>query len=59
MGMKPIWARVVLGWVTSWEVLVLHPSFLREATINNEHGVFMRPVALASPCSPFGDGEKR
>ena len=22
MGMKPIWARVVLGWVTSWEVLV-------------------------------------
>ena len=21
------WARVVLGWVTSWEVLVLHPSF--------------------------------
>src|SRR3954469_22567779 len=22
------WARVVLGWVTSWEVLVLHPSCL-------------------------------
>ena len=22
MGMKLIWARVVLGWVTSWEVLV-------------------------------------
>ena len=24
---KRAWARVVLGWVTSWEVLVLHPSF--------------------------------
>ena len=23
------WARAVLGWVTSWEVLVLHPSLLR------------------------------
>ena len=22
---KRVWARVVLGWVTSWEVLVLHP----------------------------------
>src|SRR6185295_19660744 len=26
---KRAWARVVLGWVTSWEVLVLHPSFCR------------------------------
>ena len=25
--MKRVWARVVLGWVTSWEVLVLHPLF--------------------------------
>ncbi|KAK8705013.1 hypothetical protein V6N13_048624 [Hibiscus sabdariffa] len=24
---KRAWARVVLGWVTSWEVLVLHPYF--------------------------------
>ncbi|KAF7834398.1 protein NRT1/ PTR FAMILY 6.1 [Senna tora] len=24
---KRAWARVVLGWVTSWEVLVLHPFF--------------------------------
>ncbi|CAL8163438.1 unnamed protein product [Prunus armeniaca] len=24
---KRVWARVVLGWVTAWEVLVLHPSF--------------------------------
>ena len=24
---KRVWARVVLGWVTSWEVLVLHPFF--------------------------------
>ena len=23
----PAWARVVLGWVTSWEVLVLHSIF--------------------------------
>src|SRR3954471_4706220 len=27
-AVKRAWARVVLGWVTSWEVLVLHPSFL-------------------------------
>ena len=26
-AVKRAWARVVLGWVTSWEVLVLHPSF--------------------------------
>ena len=48
---------------TTEDTLSLHDalpiSFLREATINNKHGVFMRPVALASPCSPFGDGEKR
>ena len=25
--MERAWARVVLGWVTSWEVLVLHPLF--------------------------------
>ncbi|KAK8705001.1 hypothetical protein V6N13_048612 [Hibiscus sabdariffa] len=25
--LKRAWARVVLGWVTSWEVLVLHPYF--------------------------------
>ena len=25
---KRVWARVVLGWVTSWEVLVLHPFFV-------------------------------
>ena len=24
---KRAWARVVLGWVTSWEVLVLHSLF--------------------------------
>ncbi|MED6191230.1 hypothetical protein PIB30_114061, partial [Stylosanthes scabra] len=24
-AVKRAWARVVLGWVTSWEVLVLHP----------------------------------
>ena len=24
---KRAWARVVLGWVTSWELLVLHHSF--------------------------------
>ncbi|KAK8540319.1 hypothetical protein V6N12_046606 [Hibiscus sabdariffa] len=24
---KRAWARVILGWVTSWEVLVLHPYF--------------------------------
>src|SRR3954462_4625371 len=27
-AVKRAWARVVLGWVTSWEVLVLHPYFL-------------------------------
>ncbi|KAK8540322.1 hypothetical protein V6N12_046609 [Hibiscus sabdariffa] len=26
-AVKRAWARVVLGWVTSWEVLVLHPYF--------------------------------
>jgi len=26
-AVKRAWVRVVLGWVTSWEVLVLHPSF--------------------------------
>src|SRR6185503_2302912 len=26
---KRAWARVVLGWVTSWEVLVLHSFFFR------------------------------
>ena len=26
---KRAWARVVLGWVTSWEVLVLHPFLSR------------------------------
>ena len=26
-AVKLAWARVVLGWVTSWEVLVLHLSF--------------------------------
>ena len=25
---KRAWTRVLLGWVTSWEVLVLHPFFL-------------------------------
>ncbi|KAK8705012.1 hypothetical protein V6N13_048623 [Hibiscus sabdariffa] len=27
LRIKRAWARVVLGWVTSWEVLVLHPIF--------------------------------
>ena len=27
-AVKRVWARVVLGWVTSWEVLVLHPFLL-------------------------------
>ena len=26
-AVKRAYARVVLGWVTSWEVLLLHPSF--------------------------------
>ncbi|KAF1885763.1 hypothetical protein Lal_00008501 [Lupinus albus] len=29
-AVKRAWARVVLGWVTSWEVLVLHLFFPRE-----------------------------
>ena len=28
-AVKRDWARVVLGWVTSWEVLVLHLSFCK------------------------------
>ena len=28
-AVKRAWASVVLGWVTSWEVLVLHPFFRR------------------------------
>ena len=26
-AVKRAWARIVPGWVTSWEVLMLHPSF--------------------------------
>ena len=27
LPVKPAWVRIVLGWVTFWAVLVLHPSF--------------------------------
>src|SRR3954465_8305978 len=36
---KRAWARVVLGWVTSWEVLVLHPSFFYCVTRRRGMGV--------------------
>src|SRR3954467_8041019 len=45
---KRAWARVVLGWVTSWEVLVLHPSFLRHLTtvlLSSARYVFTAPRA--------------
>ena len=38
------WARVVLGWVTSWEVLVLHPTFfipLKFSVLYSNHGVLL------------------
>ena len=40
--MKRAWARVVLGWVTSWEVLVLHPFF---AFLDSP-----RPASLDADC---------
>ena len=52
---KRAWARVVLGWVTSWEVLVLHPSFwVLRGTIPACHlsSQWLRP-------SPSAPGDRR
>ena len=56
-AVKRAWARVVLGWVTSWEVLVLHPSFwVLRGTIPACHlsSKWVRP----SP-SPSAPGDRR
>ena len=39
---KCVWARVVLGWVTSWEVLVLHPNlFFFFASVIHSYALFL------------------
>ena len=45
---KRVWARVVLGWVTSWEVLVLHPFFFSSLFLC----LFRVPV-VAGVCFPW------
>ncbi|CAL8174831.1 unnamed protein product [Prunus armeniaca] len=50
---KRVWARVVLGWVTSWEVLVLHPFFFAILTFRLSWAfAFRRLIHLAAFVSP-------
>ena len=44
---KRAWARVVLGWVTSWEVLVLHPIFFPQRQFRYLH---FTPIQLFTFC---------
>src|SRR6266540_1981345 len=46
---KRAWARVVLGWVTSWEVLVLHPSFLWYFSIVSGNSMFFLLITCYMP----------
>src|SRR3954468_10853198 len=48
-AVKRAWARVVLGWVTSWEVLVLHPSFLPCASNRTSPSILFFFCCSSSP----------
>ncbi|KAL4554138.1 hypothetical protein LXL04_039741 [Taraxacum kok-saghyz] len=61
--------RVVLGWVTPWEVLVLHPSFLlidgANASISKthsfamSHGIFRQSGSFRTPKLRFNSLDRR
>jgi hypothetical protein len=46
---KHLWAIIVLGWVTSWEVPVLHPLFLPHSfsSIHSFPNFFPSPIYLS------------
>jgi hypothetical protein len=55
LAVKRAWARVVLGWVTSREVLVLHPTPLLHGSV----GSSAMDRALLSPPPWLGDVHSR